>query len=97
MRIGLHVGRVVAGVIGTKKFRYDIWGKDVMTAVLMESSGVPGEVCCSESMLKYLEGAFTFTPNSLNPTVELKHSKQPDGSLQTIDSFQIVRTPPTAS
>ena len=32
MRIGLHVGRVVAGVIGTKKFRYDIWGKDVMTA-----------------------------------------------------------------
>ena len=32
MRIGLHVGRVVAGVVGTKKFRYDIWGKDVMTA-----------------------------------------------------------------
>ena len=97
MRIGLHVGRVVAGVIGTKKFRYDIWGKDVMTAVLMESSGVPGEVCCSEAMLKYLEGTFTFTPNSLNPTVELKHARQPDGSLQTIDSFQIVRTPPKAS
>merc|ERR1712182_117725 len=33
MRIGLHVGRVVAGVIGTKKLRYDIWGTDVLTAV----------------------------------------------------------------
>jgi len=47
MRIGLHVGRVVAGVIGTKKLRYDIWGEDVLTATTMESSGIPGEVCVS--------------------------------------------------
>jgi len=90
MRIGLHVGRVVAGVIGTKKFRYDIWGKDVMTAVLMESSGVPGEVCCSESMLKYLEGHFKFQRNPINPTVELPHAKAQDGTPATIDSYQLI-------
>ena len=88
---GIHVGHVTAGVIGTKKFRYDIWGKDVMTAVLMESSGVPGEVCCSESMLKYLEGAFKFAPNPLHPTVELPHAKAQDGTVSTIDSYQLVR------
>ena len=91
MRIGLHVGRVVAGVVGTKKFRYDIWGKDVMTATLMESSGVPSEVCVSESMLKYLEGRYQFTPNPLNPTVELPHAMSADGTPTTIDSFQLVR------
>ena len=39
MRIGVHVGRVVAGVVGTKNLRYDMWGADVLTATLMESSG----------------------------------------------------------
>jgi len=89
MRIGLHVGRVVAGVIGTKKLRYDIWGTDVITATSMESSGIPGEVCVSESCLKYLEGAgMEFRKHT---TVELK-TKGRDNTPQYMDSYQLIRS-----
>ena len=44
MRIGLHSGPVIAGIVGLKKFAYDIWGDTVNTAARMESSGEPGRV-----------------------------------------------------
>ena len=43
-RVGIHCGPVVAGVIGTKKFIYDVWGDTVNLASRMESLGVPGRV-----------------------------------------------------
>lgn len=42
MRIGIHTGRIVAGIIGTKIVRYDIFGADVFIANKMESNGIPG-------------------------------------------------------
>jgi ligand-binding sensor domain-containing protein/class 3 adenylate cyclase len=49
MRVGIHTGPVVAGVVGVKKFQYDIWGDTVNTASRMESSGEVGKVNLSKS------------------------------------------------
>ena len=49
VRIGIHTGPVVAGIVGVKKFAYDIWGDTVNTASRMESSGAPGRVNISQS------------------------------------------------
>lgn len=54
MRIGVHTGRVVAGIIGSKVVRYDIFGDGVLIANKMESNGVPGKVCISEDTRRLL-------------------------------------------
>ena len=49
LRLGIHTGPLVAGVIGEKKFAYDVWGDTVNTASRMESSGTPGKINISKS------------------------------------------------
>jgi adenylate cyclase len=62
IRIGINTGPVVAGVIGTKKFIYDLWGDAVNIASRMESSGVPGRVQVSESTHDKLRGKLEMEP-----------------------------------
>ena len=60
IRIGLHSGSVVAGIIGVKKFAYDIWGDTVNFAARMESSGATGKVNISENTYQLVKNQFTF-------------------------------------
>ncbi len=61
MRIGIHTGSVVAGVVGNRKFAYDIWGDAVNLAARMESSGEPGKVNISEDTFGLVKTQFKCT------------------------------------
>jgi class 3 adenylate cyclase len=62
LRIGVATGPVVAGVIGRRKFTYDLWGDTVNLASRLESQGEPGRVLVSEETAKRLEGRFWLAP-----------------------------------
>jgi class 3 adenylate cyclase/Tfp pilus assembly protein PilF len=64
MRLGIHTGSVVAGIVGVKKFQYDIWGDTVNTASRMESSGEIGRVNISQCTYEIIkdDAAFKFEP-----------------------------------
>ena len=59
IRIGINSGHVVAGIVGVKKFAYDIWGDTVNLASRMESSGEPGKINISGSTYELVKNDFT--------------------------------------
>ncbi len=60
-RIGIHTGAVVSGVVGTKKFAYDIWGDTVNIASRMESSGAPNRINISNDTFYHIQSYFYCT------------------------------------
>ncbi len=62
VRVGLHTGEAIAGVIGQSKFAYDVWGNAVNVASRMESSGEAGEVQISSTTYNQIKHVFVCTP-----------------------------------
>ena len=90
VRVGINSGPVVAGVIGKRKFIYDLWGDAVNIASRMESQGVAGQIQVSEATYKLLSDKFEFEKREkiqvkgkgLMQTYFLKGAKLKQNSLQ---------------
>jgi len=76
LRIGINTGPLVAGVIGSKRFLYDLWGDAVNTASRMESLGTPGEIQITSETYELLKDAFVCRPRG---TIQVKGK----GEMQT--------------
>ncbi|KZC13805.1 Adenylate cyclase type 9 [Dufourea novaeangliae] len=58
MRVGVHTGTVLCGIVGTKRFKFDVWSNDVTLANKLESTGKPGRVHLSENTLSFLNDEY---------------------------------------
>lgn len=81
MRIGLHLGKFVAGVIGINTIRFDIWGTDVLAGNMVESSGLAGSVCVSQPYMDILSLESEKTEASFVFTYKCDIKADPDNSI----------------
>jgi adenylate cyclase len=65
LRIGIHSGPLVAGVIGAKKFIYDVWGDTVNQASRMEALSLPGRIHVTQAVRDRLQGRYEFEPRGI--------------------------------
>jgi class 3 adenylate cyclase len=83
IRIGIHTGSVVAGIVGVKKFAYDIWGDTVNIAARIESSGEPDKINISGSTYELIKDNFIFTYRG---KIEAKNKGQID--MYFVENFE---------
>ncbi len=86
LRIGVHSGSVIGGVIGDRKFAFDIWGETVNVASRLESQGIPDQVVVSAATWRNIEGLFD---GEARGSIDLR-------GYGPIDAYTIVRRRPRA-
>ena len=73
LRVGIHTGPVISGVVGRRKFTFDIWGDAVNTAALMEANGASGRINVSETVAGSVKTLFELEPRG---AIETKHNRK---------------------
>jgi class 3 adenylate cyclase len=73
LRIGIHTGPVMSGVVGKSRFTFDIWGDAVNTASLMEANGAAGHINVSETVAGHVSKLFELEPRG---SIETKHGRR---------------------
>lgn len=84
VRVGLHTGPVIAGVVGRRKFIYDVWGDAVNVAARMETAGAAGKINVSEAVYQRAKALFDFEPRG---NLQVKNKGQ-------LDMFFLVQIKP---
>merc|ERR1712183_1038943 len=93
MRIGMHHGKFVGGVIGTKRLRFDIWGEDVLIGNNVESKGRAGHICVSEAAREVLQHTGTERLHfTFNQDMDLKNGRTVRTYVCTTDSGSFTTT-----
>ncbi|XP_061455584.1 adenylate cyclase type 9 isoform X2 [Rhineura floridana] len=69
MRVGVHTGTVLCGILGMRRFKFDVWSNDVNLANLMEQLGVAGKVHISEATAKYLDDRYEMEDGNVTERV----------------------------
>ena len=88
LRIGIHTGPVIAGVVGKNKFAYDIWGDAVNTASRMESSGIPGQVNISGTTYELIKDQF-----NCNHRGKIQAKNKGEIDMYIVESMKLHETP----
>lgn len=76
MRIGVHSGKIISGILGANKWQYDVWSRDVVIANKMEQTGQPGKVHVTQQTLNLLDASqYDCVPvESLNDEILKKYN-----------------------